>query len=54
MNYLSTNHNLKMVEPKIIVMEKWEGVEIMDKFDVEMELIKYVMGNLSRYLLHQL
>ena len=55
MNYLSTNHNLKMVEPEIIMMEKWEGVEIMDKFDVEvMELIKYVMENLSRYLLYQL
>ena len=34
-----------MVKPKIFMMEKWEGVEIMVKFDVEvMELIEYVMG----------
>ena len=40
-----------MVEAEIIVMEMCEGVEIMDKSDVEvMELSEYVMKNLSEFL----
>jgi hypothetical protein len=43
------------METMFIMMEEWEGREIMDKFDREMMLLnKYEMKNLSRYPSYQL